>query len=60
MDTEGLASNEENENHDLNIFCLALLLSSNFVYNSMRTIDRDAISKLSMVVDIAESLYGRN
>ncbi len=61
MDTEGLAAAfEGNEDHDLYIFCLALFTCSHFVYNSKNTIDRDAISKFSMVVEIAKSFYGEN
>jgi len=31
------------ENHDTRIFLLALLLSSYFIYNSMGTIDENAL-----------------
>ena len=43
IDTEGLGSIEEEQNHDVKIFLLALLLSSYFIYNSMGTIDDMAI-----------------
>lgn len=34
------------ERHDTWIFCLAVLLSSTLVYNSMGTIDNNALEKL--------------
>ena len=34
LDTEGLSSISQTEGHDAKIFCLAILLSSIFVYNS--------------------------
>lgn len=43
IDTEGLGSLEEDVNHDAKIFALALLLSSLLVYNSVGSIDDEAI-----------------
>ena len=43
MDSEGMGSMNEDQNHDTRIFMLALLLSSFFVYNSMGTIDENAL-----------------
>lgn len=34
VDTEGLAALDEDSNHDIRIFSLAVLLSSFFIYNS--------------------------
>ena len=34
LDTEGLQSISQTEGHDAKIFCLAILLSSYFIYNS--------------------------
>lgn len=56
MDTQGLGSYHALDQSDQIIFCLAMLTSSHFVYNSMNTIDRNAISKLTMISDIAEGL----
>ena len=55
-DTEGLGSNTSSERHDLAIFCLSLLTSSHFIYNSMRVINKNALNQLSLVVKIAEQL----
>ena len=43
IDTEGLGSLDEDANHDAKIFSLALLLSSLLVYNSVGSIDDEAI-----------------
>jgi len=44
IDSEGIGAFDEDENHDTKIFLLALLLSSHFIYNSMGTIDENAIN----------------
>ena len=43
VDSEGLGVLNEDQNHDTRIFLLALLISSYFVYNSMGTIDENAL-----------------
>jgi hypothetical protein len=43
VDSEGIGAFNEDQNHDTRIFLLALLLSSYFVYNSMGTIDENAL-----------------
>ena len=43
VDTEGLGSLEEDVNHDAKIFALALLISSVLTYNSVGSIDDEAI-----------------
>ena len=50
IDSEGIGAFDEDENHDCKIFLFALLLSSYFVYNSMGTIDENAIQNLSLIV----------
>jgi hypothetical protein len=52
IDSEGIGAFDEDENHDTKIFLLALLLSSYFIYNSMGTIDENAISNLSLIVSL--------
>lgn len=46
IDSEGIGSIDEDENHDTKIFLLALLLSSFFIYNSIGTIDENALNNL--------------
>jgi hypothetical protein len=43
MDTEGLGALDEDSNHDCRIFSLAVLLSSAFIYNSVGSIDENAL-----------------
>ncbi len=50
IDSEGIGAFDEDENHDSKIFLLALLLSSYFIFNSMGTIDENALNSLSLIV----------
>lgn len=43
VDTEGLGALDEDSNHDVRIFSLAILLSSYFLYNSVGSIDESAL-----------------
>ncbi|XP_053447440.1 guanylate-binding protein 6-like isoform X1 [Nycticebus coucang] len=55
LDTEGLGDVEKGDpKNDLWIFALAVLLSSTLVYNSMSTINNDALEKLHYVAELAE------
>ena len=56
MDTEGLGSIDATNTHDVRIFSMALLLSSLFIYNSVGSIDENAISTLSLVTTCCEML----
>jgi len=58
MDTEGLGSafEDRNETIDMEIFCLALLLSSFFIYNSMKNLDENAVESLSLLINFAKSI----
>jgi len=57
LDTEGLGSTIRSETYDARVFALTLLLSSFFVYNSIGTIDGNAISKLSLVVSLTRHVH---
>ena len=57
IDSEGLGGLDEDNNHDMRIFSLALLISSYFVYNSMGQIDEAAISSLSLVVNLTKFIH---
>ncbi|CDW76855.1 guanylate-binding n-terminal domain containing protein [Stylonychia lemnae] len=52
IDSEGIGAFDEDENHDTKIFLLALLLCSYFIYNSMGTIDENAINNLSLISEV--------
>ena len=56
LDTEGLQSISQSEGHDAKIFCLALLLSSFFIYNSEKAINNAAIDQLSLVAQLTQKI----
>ena len=56
LDTEGLASMEQDESYDAQIFSLALLLSSYFVLNSMGVIDEAAIDRLYLIAELSKHI----
>ena len=55
-DSEGLGAPTADASHDTRIFALALLLSSYFIYNSIGTIDEQALSNLSLVTNISKEI----
>lgn len=54
IDTEGLGSLEEDSNHDAKIFALALMISSLLIYNSVGSIDDEAIQRLGLVIKLSK------
>jgi len=56
MDTEGLGGVDKSQNFDVQIFTLAMLLSSFFIYNSYSVIDESALSTLSLVTKLADKI----
>ena len=56
IDTEGFGAFDEDQNHDIKIFTLAVLLSSFFIYNSMGSIDENAIQSLSFVINLSKNI----
>ena len=56
VDSEGIGGLDEDNNHDMRIFSLALLLSSYFLYNSVGSIDENALSNLSLVTNISKHI----
>lgn len=57
IDTEGFGAFDEDQNHDVRIFTLAILLSSYFVYNSLGSIDENAIQSLSFVINLSKHIH---
>lgn len=57
VDSEGIGAFDEDHNHDTKIFLFALLLSSYFIYNSMGTIDENAINNLSLIINLSKNLH---
>jgi hypothetical protein len=56
IDSEGIGGLDEDQNHDMRIFTLALLLSSFFIYNSIGSIDENALENLSFVTNISQHI----
>ncbi|XP_036901341.1 guanylate-binding protein 5 isoform X2 [Sturnira hondurensis] len=57
LDTEGLEDVEKGDkSNDTQIFALAILLSSTFVYNTMNKIDQTAIDLLHVVTELSNLL----
>ena len=59
MDTEGIGAIDEDQNHDTRIFLLATLLSSLLIYNSIGTIDENALQNISLIVNMSRQLQVR-
>ncbi|XP_004635828.1 guanylate-binding protein 5-like [Octodon degus] len=60
LDTEGLGDVEKvDDKSDIQIFALAILLSSTFVYNTMSKIDQGAIDLLHNVTELTDLLRTR-
>lgn len=57
LDTEGLGALDEDSNHDVRIFSLAILISSYFIYNSVGSIDENALSNLSLVINLTKHIH---
>lgn len=60
IDTEGIGAVNEEENHDMKIFLIAMLLSSFFIYNSVGNIDEMAIQNLSLIINLGRHLQKSN
>ncbi|XP_010329421.3 guanylate-binding protein 2 [Saimiri boliviensis] len=57
LDTEGLGDIQKGDNeNDSWIFALAILLSSTFVYNSMGTINQQAMDQLHYVTELTDRI----
>jgi hypothetical protein len=60
IDTEGLGAYDEEVNHDSKIFLISILISSLFIFNSFGTIDENAISSLSFVLNLSKTIKLKN
>lgn len=54
LDTEGIGGLEADAHYDTRIFALSALLASSLVYNSLGSIDENAISQLSFVAQLSK------
>ncbi|XP_057569679.1 guanylate-binding protein 6 [Hippopotamus amphibius kiboko] len=61
LDTEGLGDVEKGDpKNDSWIFALAVLLSSSFIYNSMSTINHQALEQLHYVTELTELIRAKS
>ncbi|XP_072505089.1 guanylate-binding protein 1-like [Notamacropus eugenii] len=61
LDTEGLGDVEKGDNkNDTWIFALAVLLSSTLVYNSMGTINQQAMDQLHYVTELSDHIKSKS
>ncbi|XP_069862431.1 guanylate-binding protein 7-like isoform X3 [Dipodomys merriami] len=61
LDTEGLGDVEKDDpKNDSWIFALSILLSSTFVYNSMGTINQQALEQLHYVTELTELIRAKS
>ncbi|XP_053124687.1 guanylate-binding protein 1-like [Hemicordylus capensis] len=61
LDTEGLGDVQKgNTQNDAWVFALSILLSSTLVYNSMGTIDQNALEKLHYVTELTKKIRVRS
>ncbi|GLI70685.1 hypothetical protein VaNZ11_015625 [Volvox africanus] len=59
LDTEGVDAYDQTAQYSTQIFSLAVLLSSLFVYNQMGGIDESALDRLSMVTEMTKHVRVR-
>lgn len=59
VDTEGIGAPTADATHDTRIFALGLLLSTYFIYNSVGSIDEQALSNLSLVTHLSKEIKQR-
>lgn len=60
LDTEGIGAPTADATHDTRIFALGLLLSTFFIYNSVGSIDEQALSNMSLVTNLSKQLRSTN
>jgi hypothetical protein len=59
IDSEGIGALDEDSTHDSRVFALTVLLSSCFIYNSVGSIDEQAIQNLSLIVNLTKNIQLR-
>jgi len=59
LDTEGIDAYDQTGQYSIQIFSLAVLLSSMFIYNQMGGIDEAALDRLSLVTEMTKHIHVR-
>lgn len=57
IDSEGIGALDEDSAHDTRIFSLTILFSSIFIYNSVGSIDENAINNMSLVINLTKHIH---
>jgi hypothetical protein len=60
VDCEGVDAVDQGQKHSAQVFSLAVLLSSVFVYNQLGAIDAVALERLAMVCELAKRIKDRS
>jgi hypothetical protein len=60
VDCEGIDAVDQGQKHSAQIFSLAVLLSSVFVYNQLGAVDAVALERLAMVCELAKRVKERS
>ena len=60
IDSEGLGAVGSDQQHDLNIFSLAVLASSLFMFNSVGAIEESSIAQLSFITQLSKHIHCRS
>jgi len=60
LDSEGIDSVDQTGQYSVQIFSLAVLLSSTFVFNQMGGIDEVALDRLSLVTEMTKHIHARS
>jgi hypothetical protein len=56
LDTEGIDAYDQTSQYSVQIFSLAVLLSSMFIYNQMGGIDEAALDRLSLITEMTKHI----
>ena len=59
IDTEGFGSVNVTQTHDNRIFLMALMLSSLVIYNSVGTIDENALNQLALITSLSNEIQSK-
>ena len=56
LDCEGIHASDRDQKFGLNLFCLAILLSSHLIYNANKPIEREALETLDIVASLSQTI----
>ena len=59
IDTEGFGSVNVTQTHDNRVFLMALMISSLVIYNSVGTIDENALNQLALITSLSNEIQSK-